>query len=170
MATVALLPQQDCRRPAEPAGQMPAPPSNGNGRAWRGTPEVYISKAIDNSRLVRQTDPARRREMAAFVAALALLFALVMVYALQHFKAIEYGYRIEALRSQREALIEANRQLKLDEASLRDPDRINQLAQQMGLQSPQAGQVMRMEAGDTGDNSAPVMARMAPVSVISATR
>lgn len=169
MATVVLPLQQDCL-PASPASERPAPALNGNGRAWRGTPEIYFPKAIDNSRLVRQMDPARRREMAAFVGALALLFALFMVYALQHFKAIEYGYRIEALRSQREALIEDNRQLKLNEASLRDPERINELAQKMGLQSPQAGQVMRMEASDAGDNSAPVMARAAAISVISATR
>jgi cell division protein FtsL len=143
---------------------------NGNQRAWRGTPEIYFSKAIDNSRLVRQTDPKRRREMAAFVGALALLFALFMVYAWQHFSAIEYGYRIEKLRSERETLVEENRELKLQEASLRDPERIDQLAQKMGLKSPEAGQVMRMEPGESGDNSAPVMARVAAVSVISASR
>jgi cell division protein FtsL len=154
--------------------QRPSAPASGKralaGGPWRGTPEIFFSKAIDNSRLVRQTDPKRRREMAAFVGALALLFALFMVYAWQHFSAIEYGYRIEKLRSEREALMEENRQLKLQEASLRDPERIDQLAQKMGLKSPEAGQVMRMEPGDAGDNSAPVMARVAAVSVISAAR
>ena len=163
---MATVPLNGNLRAAAPAGAKSALA----GGSWRGTPEIYFSKAIDNSRLVRQTDPKRRREMAAFVGALALLFALSMVYAWQHFSAIEYGYRIEKLRSERETLLEENRQLKLQEASLRDPERIDQLAQKMGLKSPSAGQVMRMEPGESADNSAPVMARVAAVSVISAAR
>ena len=30
---------------------------------WTGTPEIYFSKAIDNSRLVKVEDPRRNREM-----------------------------------------------------------------------------------------------------------
>ena len=141
-----------------------------NGRAWRGTPEIYFPKAIDNSRLVRVSDPERQREMRAFVGALSLLLVLVMFYAWQHFRAIEYGYRIETLRSQREVLMESNRQLRLEEASLRDPERIDQLAQRMGLQSPQAGQVVRLAPADNNETGAPVMARVATISVISATQ
>lgn len=137
-------------------------------RAWGTTPEVFFARNIDNSRLVKVADPARSREMAVFAVSLALLFLMFMVYGLQHYKAIEYGYKNEALCSQREALIESNRQLKLEEASLREPARIDELAHQMGLQSPIAGQVLRMEPGEGGDVNAPVMARMAAVTVISA--
>jgi len=35
--------------------------------------------------------------------------------------------------------------LRLEEASLRDPERIDRMARELGLQSPQAGQVMRMD-------------------------
>ena len=63
---------------------------------------------------------------------------------------------------------QAHRQLKLLEAQLRNPERIDGLAQKMGLKSPDAGQVMRMEPSESNDNSAPVMARVAAVSVISA--
>ncbi len=63
-----------------------------------GTPEIYFAKAIDNSRLVKVEDPRRAREMRQFGIALACLFVLVMAYAFQHFKAIEYGYKIEALK------------------------------------------------------------------------
>ena len=38
-----------------------------------------------------------------------------------------------------------NRALRLEEASLRDPERIDTLARKLGLQSPQAGQVMHMD-------------------------
>ena len=71
---------------------------------WTGTPEIYFSKAIDNSRLVKVEDPRRNREMKHFGTALACLFLLVFTYAWQHFKAIEYGYQIEVgqARTQRE--------------------------------------------------------------------
>jgi hypothetical protein len=61
---------------------------------WTGTPEIYFSKAIDNSRLVKVEDPQRNREMKQFGTALACLFLLVFTYAWQHFKAIEYATRL----------------------------------------------------------------------------
>src|ERR1700726_3365319 len=122
-----------------------ATPTMRRKRTWTGTPEIYFSKPIDNSRLVKVEDPRRGREMKQFGVALACLFLLVMVFAWQHFKAIEYGYKIESLRVQRDGLAEINRALRLEEASLRDPQRIDALARQLGLQSPQAGQVMRMD-------------------------
>src|SRR5216684_5159858 len=134
---------------------------------WTGTPEIYFAKAIDNSRLVKVEDPRRSREMRQFGLALGCLFLLVMAYAFQHFKAIEYGYKIEALKSQREGLVEMNRALRLEEASLRDPERIDRMARELGLQSPQAGQVIHMDVA-VPDASSSVVASMTPVSVVSA--
>src|SRR6476660_5361939 len=85
-------------------------------RTWTGTPEVYFAKAIDNSRLVKVENPQRSREMKQFGVALAGLFLLVMTFAWQHFQAIEYGYKIEALRVQRDGLADLNRALRLEEA------------------------------------------------------
>jgi len=131
-------------------------------RQSRGvTPEIYFAKRIDNSRLVKVSDPKHNREMAMFVGATVLLFVLVMVYAWQHFSAIECGYRVEQLRAQRSGLMEMNRELRLEEASLRDPQRIDALARRMGLVAPQAGQVVRLDGGsDSVDPGAPVMARV----------
>ncbi|MFZ1133528.1 MAG: hypothetical protein WAN69_01195, partial [Candidatus Korobacteraceae bacterium] len=55
---------------------------------FMGTPEIYFSKRIDNSRVVRIVDPKRRREMISFGVTLGVLFLLVMVYLLQHLSAI----------------------------------------------------------------------------------
>jgi len=134
---------------------------------WIGTPEIYFTKAIDNSRLVKVEDPRRAREMRQFGIALGCLFLFVMAYAFQHFKAIEYGYRIESLKSQRDSLIEVNRALRLEEASLRDPERIDRMARELGLQSPQAGQVIRMDTA-LPEGSGAVVASLTPVSVVSA--
>jgi len=133
---------------------------------WLGTPEIYFRKRIDNSRLVKVEDPRREREMRIFGVALCILFLLVMGYALQHFRAIEYGYRIEALRSQRDGLAGMNQALRLEEASLRDPERIDAMARKLGLQAPDPGQVVPMDA--VVDPGAPVMASVTPVAVVSA--
>lgn len=134
---------------------------------WTGTPEIYFTKAIDNSRLVKVEDPRRAREMRQFGVALCCLFLFVMTYAFQHFKAIEYGYKIEALKSQRDSLIEMNRALRLAETSLRDPERIDRMARELGLQSPEAGQVIRMDTA-LPESSGSVVASLTPVSVVSA--
>src|SRR5712692_6923199 len=133
---------------------------------WLGTPEIYFRKTIDNSRLVKVEDPRREREMKQFAFALCCLFLLVMGYALQHFRAIEYGYKIETMRSQRDGLTEMNRALRLEEASLRDTERIDVMARKLGMRSPQPGQVVRMDAD--ADVTTPVMASVTPVAVVSA--
>jgi cell division protein FtsL len=133
---------------------------------WVGTPEIYFHKNIDNSRLVKVEDPRRSREMRQFGIALSCLFLLVMTYAWQHFKAIEYGYQIESMKIERDSMAEMNRALRLEDASLRDPERIDVMARKLGLQSPQAGQVMRLDtSADSG--GAPVMASVSTVSVFS---
>src|ERR1700744_2432025 len=128
-------------------------------RARRGpTPEVFCSKRLDNTRLVKAADPVRVREMRIFTAAMTILFTIVMFYGLQHFSAIEYGYCVDAEKQQRTQLEEQNRQLRLTEAQLCDPHRIDQMARKLGLDAPHPGQVVRGNAGF--DSSAPVMASL----------
>ena len=162
MATTALEPVLGLRsRAGHPRQEF-----YGGRRSWAGTPEVFFAKQIDNSRLVKVDDPQRKREMRMLCMALSVLFAMVMLYAWQHFSAIEYGYRIEALQSKRDSVTEANRLLRLELAQLKDPDRIDALAKRMGLQAPDAGQVLRMEADPNAGGGA-VMARNSDVMVIS---
>lgn len=133
---------------------------------WTGTPEIYFSKAIDNSRLVKVEDPRRNREMKQFGTALACLFLLVFTYAWQHFKAIEYGYQIESAKRELSSLTDMNRALRLEDASLRDPERIDVIARRMGLVPPAPGQVIRMDA-TSGEAQGPVMASNGPIMVIA---
>jgi cell division protein FtsL len=131
-------------------------------RARRGpTPEVFFAKHFDNSRLVKAADPVRAKEMRTFACAIAVLFAIVMVYGWQHLSSIEYGYRIESEKQQMQQLEEQNRQLRLTEAQLGDPARIDQMARQLGLGAPQPGQVVRPDAA--ADPNAPALAEATPV-------
>ena len=112
------------------------------------TPEMFFTKHIDNSRIVKADDPERRREMRSFTIAMTLFFMLTMVYVWQHFSAIEVGYKVEAQKLQVEKMREDNRQLRLSEAQLSDPERIDKVAKQLGLDEPLPGQVVREDGTD----------------------
>ena len=124
------------------------------------TPEFYFAKRIDNSRLVKAPDPVRVRQMRVFSAAIAVLFSLIMVYGLQHFYAIESGYRVESEKQMRDQLREENRQLRLAEAQLTQPGRIDSMARQLGLAEPQPGQVIHPSARP--DIGTPSIAQVTP--------
>jgi len=124
------------------------------------TPEFHFARHFDNSRLVKAPDPVRAREMRVFSAAAAVLFSLVMVYGLQHFYAIESSYRVESEKQVLEQLREQNRQLRLSEAELTQPARIDKMARRLGLDAPQPGQVV--QANGRQDPSAPALAQMTP--------
>lgn len=124
------------------------------------TPEALVSKHLDNTRLVKAADPVRVREMRLFAAAVAALFLLLMIYGWQHFSAIEYGYRVASARQQAQHLEEQNRQLRLREAQLCDPGRIDRLAHRLGMSQPAPGQVV--QAPGTFSQSAPAYAESTP--------
>jgi cell division protein FtsL len=124
------------------------------------TPEVNFVKHFDNSRLIKAADPVRVHQMRIFTAAVTLLFSLVMFYGLQHFSAIEGSYRVESEKQALDQLREENRQLRLSEAEMTQPGRIDGLARQMGFAAPQPGQVVHATARP--DNSAPILAQFTP--------
>jgi hypothetical protein len=122
------------------------------------TPEFYFARNLDNSRLVKAADPVRVREMRVFAAALTVLFSLIMIYGLQHFSAIESSYSVEAGKQVRNQLREQNRQLRLAEAQLTQPGRIDGMARELGLAQPAPGQVVHPVAHP--DSSAPSLAQI----------
>ena len=124
------------------------------------TPEFFFVHHIDNSRLVKASDPVRVREMRIFSGAIAVLFTLVMFYGMQHFYAIEGSYRVEQEKQSLNQLREENRQLRLSQAELTQPGRIDTMARQLGLAAPQPGQVVHPNA--LPDATVPVEAQMTP--------
>ncbi len=124
------------------------------------TPEFYFAKHFDNSRLVKASDPVRVREMRVFSAAVAVLFSLVMIYGLQHFYAIESSYSVESEKQTLDQLREQNRQLRLSEAELTQPGRIDQMARQYGLAEAQPGQVVYSDVRPA--SGAPALAQVNP--------
>ena len=124
------------------------------------TPEFRFPKSFDNSRLIKAPDPVRARQIRLFSAAITVLFSLTMLYGLQHFSAIESGYRVESEKQSIEQLREENRQLRLSEAQLTQPARIDKMARELGFAEPQPGQMVNPAAAS--DASAPVLAQAVP--------
>jgi cell division protein FtsL len=120
--------------------------------------EFHTRKAIDNSRLARPVAPHGLRQLLGLVALCALLAGVAMLYAWQHFAYIQMRYQFETLKSQRTQAVELNQNLKLEEAGLRAPARISDIARrQLGLTAPAPAQVAPFEgAGE------PVFAEMRP--------
>jgi cell division protein FtsL len=100
--------------------------------------------------------------MNIFTMTMSILFVLVMVYVWQHFSAIEIGYQVETQKQQVAQMMEQNRQLRLTEAQLSDPGRIDQIAKQLGLDAPQPGQVVRP---DGAGGNVPVLAQASAPSL-----
>ena len=149
-STERVAPQEQAMLVAEHNARMLA----GQRRARRGpTPEALFVKHIDNSRLQKMADPARAREMRSFACAMAFLLSLLLMYGWQHFSAIEYGYRIASERQQLQQLQEQNRELLLTQAQLVSPERIDALAQQLGLAAPQPGQVVLPNPATSGNTA-----------------
>jgi len=104
-------------------------------------------KRNDNSRLRRPINLEQRREFLVLLGLSVAVFIFVFLFSWQHFQCVRYGYQIEQLKSKRADLEQRNHQLRLEEASLADPHRIDTLARRSGLTSPSPQQIYRMEVG-----------------------
>ncbi len=102
----------------------------------------FFVKPIDNSRLVRVMDPHSRWELVKMLAGGLFVFVLALGYLVPYLSVIRIGYRIEDLKKENEALVERGRQLQVQEARLRNPKRIDQMARGLGLQKPAPDQVV----------------------------
>jgi cell division protein FtsL len=118
-------------------------------------PDIYFVKHIDNSRLKREVDFEKRRECFSLLGLGGLVFFFIFLFAWQHFQCVRYGYQIEQLKRQQTAMEEWNHTLKLECASLDDPQRIDLLARsKLGLVPPQPGQIIQV-GGAPGSVSEP---------------
>jgi len=126
--------------------------------------DVHFRQQIDNSHLVRVSDPARRRELKALFTLVVLAFAVGFGWAWMRFERVRLGYQIESARQQQASLEQWNRGLELQQAALRSPVRIYGLAEaRLGMQSAQPGQMVAMDAAP--GSGAPVMAANAVPSM-----
>lgn len=109
--------------------------------------EFQTVKRIDNSRLVRHVAPVRMRNYYRTLALGAVVAAFFMFYIYQHFRCIDLSFELEQWKTRQVAAATLNSSLKLENASLRNPMRIDVIARrQLGLTEPLPTQVEEYEA------------------------
>ena len=108
--------------------------------------DYAIRKDVRNNPIVREVDERRQRELWTSLAMGAVLVAVVMFDAWQHFELIRQGYAIEALQKARAEEDEASRHLHLEAATLRAPQRIERIAaSRLGMAVPKAVDTIVLE-------------------------
>ena len=114
-------------------------------RALPGDHIFFYSKRIDNSRVVRQADPTASGQCWSAVSAAALLLMVGASIIAPNVASVLAGYKLEALKQERQSLIDRKRELEVREASLLSPERLNDLAKSQKLTSPAASQVIHLD-------------------------
>ena len=109
--------------------------------------EVHFEKRIINNNVIREADAKGHRDY-IIVTALASMFLFgLFAYGWQHYQWIQYGYRIAEAQKKKEQLAETGRQLRLERASLRSPQRIDAIARRdLGMVVPAPGQLVTFSA------------------------
>lgn len=108
------------------------------------TPQTRIrrrGKAISQKLKMR----AILKKIAIYV---AILFASCLGYVWTRVQVVEVGYRLRQLEDKQEKLKEENRSLLVESATLKSPQRLEQLASQWGLSRPTENQVVYIQNHD----------------------
>jgi len=117
--------------------------------------EFHTVKRIDNSRLVRNVEPAKMWNLWRSVGLGGLVAAFFMLYIFQHFRCIDLSFRLEDLKAQEMKAAALNSELKLEIAGLRNPMRIDVIARRrLGLTQPLPTQMQEYEAPDGAEVAA----------------
>ncbi|MEQ1473710.1 MAG: cell division protein FtsL [Candidatus Acidiferrum sp.] len=104
--------------------------------------EFHTVKRLDNTRLVRNVEPVKMRNLYRTLALGSVIAAFFLLYIYQHFQCIDLSFQLEAARSERGEAAAQNSSLKLEIASLSNPKRIDMIARrQLGLTETLPSQV-----------------------------
>lgn len=102
-----------------------------------------VRRPVENSYLIRERDRVRTREFLALALAAVppLLVLLAAIWA--NLETVRLGYQLATVGRQREALLERNRQLRMDRAQATSLVRVDAIARRrLGLAVPAPGQAL----------------------------
>lgn len=100
-------------------------------------PVLLVTKAIDNSQVVREVDPRSSRDLWWLLVLVAAMVGGLVLYAWPHLQVREVDRLSQELSRERERLVEENRKLRLEKASLENLRRVEAIAtRDLGLRSP----------------------------------
>jgi cell division protein FtsL len=102
--------------------------------------QFHTVKRIDNSRLVRNVEPAKLRGLYRTAGLGGIIAMCLMMYIYQHFRCIDLSFQLEDLKVKQTQAAALNSEMRLEIAALRDPRRIDVIARrQLGLSQPLRG-------------------------------
>jgi hypothetical protein len=100
-----------------------------------------VPQSYPNTRVRRTADPrATRRQKLLLVSCIALACGFVFAVSRQ-IMAVEYGYKTEALRRERERLMDEQRLLLLAVEENSSPAQLEQAARELGMQPATSAQI-----------------------------
>ena len=113
-------------------------------------PVILVTpKAIDNSKVVREVDPRSSRDLWWLVAVVATLVLGLVLYAWPHLQVRQVDSERVRMSREREQLVEVNRKLRLEKASLENLKRVEQIAvRDLGLRPPPPESLIVVERAD----------------------
>jgi hypothetical protein len=108
--------------------------------------DVYLYvKRIDNSRVAREADPGARQMCWRLIASCLAVATLVIGLLLPTLYGLMAGYRLEALRQERQRLELDRSALELQETKLLSPARLEELARQQRFIDPALDSVVYLD-------------------------
>jgi hypothetical protein len=117
--------------------------------------DIFLyAKRIDNTRVVRLADPRARRTAVSAAGLMCVLAVLLTASVAPRVANYFAGYRIEALRQERQRLIDERMVLDVEEAKMLRLDRLEELARKRGLVPPKTGQLYELEPKGDGSLAA----------------
>jgi hypothetical protein len=110
--------------------------------------DVYLYvKHIDNSRVLREADPAARKVCWRLIGSSFAFAMLVIGLLLPSLNGLMAGYRMEALRQERQRLELDRASLELAETKLLSPARLEELARRQRFVDPAPEAVVYLDGG-----------------------
>jgi cell division protein FtsL len=120
-----------------------------NSYALRALPneDVYFFvKQISNARVVRQANPRERHAAWRMVASGGVVVALLICVLLPNAYGLLAGYKVEALKSEHQALEREKAKLEVEEAALLNPARLEELARRQLFMDPAPQKVIFLDS------------------------
>jgi hypothetical protein len=121
----------------------------------------FHAKRIDNSRLVREADPRAKAECWSTIGAVCAVAAVLITSLVPSIAGITAGYQLQALKQERQHLLDERRGLDVQEAALRGRQRLEQLAKDQNMVNPKPEQIVRLNT-NAGEGA---VASLAPQKV-----
>jgi cell division protein FtsL len=108
--------------------------------------EYAVKKDIRNNPLVREVDLQQKREFNRMVWMAAMIVAMLLFSAWQHFEIVNSGYKVERLRVEQAAEESFNRKLRLELEVLRRPQHVESFAvKQLRMVAPSSADTLVIE-------------------------